>query len=465
MAYTFAFLFFSVLYTFAGSQSSSNGDEKQVPYPYLEKSGFGVPKIEIPEEIIRSWAQYSPAYPLAPYDVPERCTVTQIQRHGARFPTIGAAARMATAILNAQQATAYLDPAFEFIKDWEYDLGYDDLISYGASQSFETGEETYKRYSTLVSQDNVPFVRASDGTRVVLSATNWTDGKYIHLISLGYDSENRKGFAYASSGIFIPSAPLLISESGNDTLDDKMCPNAGDSDTQTEQWQDVFAPAIVERFQKVLPGSTLTNADIPNLIALCAFDTLYKEVQSPWCGLFTLEDYWDYEYYGALDKYYNTGYGQKLGPVQGVGYVNELLARLTGTPVVDETQTNRTLDSSPITFPLDRTIYADFSHDNEMIAIYAALGIFRQPTPLDPRKRVEDRTWITSHLVPFNSKFVTERLLCDGVESVRMLLNDGVVPLNDVCNAGDDGICTLEAFVDSQSYSRNNGEGDWQECF
>ncbi|GJJ07302.1 hypothetical protein Clacol_001503 [Clathrus columnatus] len=215
-------------------------------------------------------------------------TCVKLQRHGARFPTIGAAAKMATAILNAQQAIAYLDPAFEFIKDWEYDLGYDDLINYGAAQSFETGEETYKRYSTLVSQDNVPFVRASDGTRVVLSATD--------------------GFEYASSGIFIPSAPLLISESGNDTLDDKMCPNAGDSDAQTEQWQDVFAPTIVERFQKVLPGSTLTNADIPNLIALCAFDTLYKEVQSPWCGLFTLEDYWDYEYYGALDKYYNTGY-------------------------------------------------------------------------------------------------------------------------------------------------------------
>lgn len=158
-------------------------------------------------------------------------------------------------------------------------------------------------------------------------------------------------------------------------------------------------------------------------------------------------------------------YGQKLGRVQGVGYVNELLARLTGTPVVDGTQTNRTLDSSPITFPLNRSIYADFSHDNEMIAIYAALGIFRQPVPLDPIRRDDDRTWITSHLVPFNSKFVTERLSCDGVENVRMLLNDGIVPLKDVCNAGDDGLCTLEAFVASQSYSRNNGEGDWPKCF
>lgn len=86
-----------------------------------------------------------------------------------------------------------------------------------------------------------------------------------------------------------------------------MCPNAGDSDAQTEQWQNVFAPPIVKHFRTVLPGSTLANADIPNLIALCAFDTLYKLTQSPWCSLFTSEDYRDYEYYGALDKYYNTG--------------------------------------------------------------------------------------------------------------------------------------------------------------
>ena len=69
-------------------------------------------------------------------------------------------------------------------------------------------------------------------------------------------------------------------------------------------------------------------------------------------------------------------YGNPLGRVQGVGYVNELLARLTQTPVRDHTQTNRTLDGAPATFPLNRTLYADFSHDNQMAAIYAALGLF-----------------------------------------------------------------------------------------
>lgn len=65
-----------------------------------------------------------------------------------------------------------------------------------------------------------------------------------------------------------------------------------------------------------------------------------------------------------LEKFYNTGYGNTLGPVLGVGYINELLARLTDRQVEDCTQTNSTLDGSEETFPYDKGVYADFSHDN-----------------------------------------------------------------------------------------------------
>ena len=169
-------------------------------------------------------------------------------------------------------------------------------------------------------------------------------------------------------------------------------------------------------------------------------------------------------------------YGQPLGPVQGVGYVNELLARLTGTPVKDRTQTNRTLDASPDTFPLNRTVYADFSHDNEMIAVYAALGLFRQPVvePLDPRQPADTRVWRVNELVPFSGRMAVERLSCRRtghdataesafVAAVRVLVNDRVQPL-EFCGATKDGLCTLDAFVESQSYARNNGNGDWDKC-
>lgn len=39
------------------------------------------------------------------------------------------------------------------------------------------------------------------------------------------------------------------------------------------------------------------------------------------------------------------------------GWVNELIARLTDSEVVDETCTNRTLDSDPKTFPLGKKLF------------------------------------------------------------------------------------------------------------
>ena len=44
---------------------------------------------------------------------------------------------------------------------------------------------------------------------------------------------------------------------------------------------------------------------------------------------------------------------------RGVGYVNELLARLTEKPGQDYTMQHTSLE-----FPLGRTVYADLAHEN-----------------------------------------------------------------------------------------------------
>lgn len=138
----------------------------------------------------------------------------------------------------------------------------------------------------------------------------------------------------------------------------------------------------------------------------------------------------------------------------------------------DTTQTNHTLDSSPDTFPLDRRFYADFTHDDQMTAIYSAMGLFKIDSPLDPtRKQREDGGWILREMISFSAKMVVERLSCDAEvglgggegEYVRVLVNDRVMPL-DFCGAKD-GICDLERFIKSQGYARSGGAGDWGTCF
>ena len=190
-----------------------------------------------------------------------------------------------------------------------------------------------------------------------------------------------------------------------------------------------------------------------------------------------------------------TSYGNRLGPVQGVGYINELLGRLTNSPARHSIQTNSTLLSSPETFPLNRTIYADFSHDYLIIAVFSAMGLFNQTGgPLNTTKIVEDRTWITSKMVPWSGHMTVEKLSCpathlsrtsrtmawwkwvarrrrddgdegeeEGKEYVRIFVNDARQPLH-FCGASDDGMCELEEFLRSQGYARNDGFGDFAGC-
>ena len=118
------------------------------------------------------------------------------------------------------------------------------------------------------------------------------------------------------------------------------------------------------------------------------------------------------------------------------------------------------LDESPITFALNRSFYADFSHDNQMISIYSALRLFVHPHELKPTRLAKKRTWKDSRMVPFSGRMITEKLECrergkrEG-EYVRVLVNDAIQPLA-LCGVQGDGLCTLANFVESQHYARKS---------
>lgn len=174
------------------------------------------------------------------------------------------------------------------------------------------------------------------------------------------------------------------------------------------------------------------------------------------------------------------GQVQDLGRIQGVGYVNELLARLTKKPVKDNTQTNHTLDDNPKTFPLGERMYVDFSHDHEMAAVYSAIGLFNT-SRLNPYKMNRNRSWVASDIMPFSAKMLVEKLQCNARtpgrlyrsssarrgeregEYIRILVNDVVQPL-DFCGGDKDGLCELRKFIESQSYARSDGDGNFPKC-
>ncbi len=96
---------------------------------------------------------------------------------------------------------------------------------------------------------------------------------------------------------------------GNNTLEDSLCPDAGDASVQLLEWLETFAPPITSRLNAGAPGANLTDTDIFSLLSLCPFESVFLENESPFCGIFSGDhvSFPGLEYIGDLDKYYGTG--------------------------------------------------------------------------------------------------------------------------------------------------------------
>jgi hypothetical protein len=357
---------------------------------------------------------------------------------------------------------------YEFIKDYDYTLGANQLSVFGQQEMINSGRKFYERYHALTRR-TTPFVRSSGSDRVVESAQNWTQG---------YHKARQDDMPWNPDSTY-PYPIVVISEAdgSNNTLNHGLCTNFENGFDSTiansaqAEWASIFTPHITARLNKNLPGANLTTAQTIDMMDLCPFNTVADVLGriSPFCNLFTQDEWMSYDYYQSLGKYYGYSWGNPLGATQGVGFANELIARLTDTPVNDDTSTNHTLDSSPVTFPLTKnvTLYADFSHDNDLTGIFSALGLYNETRPLLNTTRestAQTDGYSASWTVPFSARAYFEKMTCVGEkeELVRVIVNDRVIPLEN-CGADELGRCPLSEFVDSLSFAREGG--DWDQCF
>lgn len=392
-----------------------------------------------------------------------------LSRHGARYPTYHKSIEYASLIDRIQQtAKEYRNDIYALLRDYRYTLGADDLTAFGEVEMFDSGTTFYNRYRELA-RHNVPFVRASGSDRVIASAK---------LFSHGYN-EVKTFDPYSDKSQDNTSVNLIIPEGRkwNNTLDTGTCETFSDGSPVKEvqrEFINIFAISILQSMMENMPGVNLALIDIPLLMDLCPFETANNPngTLSPLCNLFSISDWYGYDYYKTLEKYYAFGAGNPLGSTRGVGYVNELISRMTKSlPVIDHTSVNHTLDSDPDTFPLDTALYADFTHDNAMVSIFDAFGLYNS-TPSLSGKHVQSaagtKGFSASWIVPFASRAYFEVMRCaaegdqegEGEELVRVLVNDRVVPLHG-CDVDELGRCKLKDWIDGLDFARNGGR--WED--
>lgn len=402
--------------------------------------------------------------------VPPQCTVTFAQvlsRHGARDPTASKTTAYNATIQKIHKNVKSYPGKYAFLQNYQYTLGADQLSTFGQQEMINSGVKFYQRYQKLASV-LTPFVRSSGQDRVVESAQNFTQGfhnaRQADRFHFGFDP------AYPYPILVIPE------ETGqNNTLNHDLCttfengPDSKIADSAQKTWASVFVPAIQKRLNNDLAGANLTTTEVIYMMDLCPFNTVGSPdgAVSPFCALFTEQEWHQYNYYETLNKYYGYSYGNPLGPTQGVGFTNELIARMTNKHVDDETSTNHTLDDNPSTFPLGRVLYADFSHDNDLTAIFSAMGLYNGTGPLSNTTVTEAQAangYSAAYTVPFAARAYFEKMVCLGSpeELVRVIINDRVLPLTQ-CGGDSLGRCSLSKFINRMSFAMSDGK--WDQCF
>ncbi|KUJ11549.1 phosphoglycerate mutase-like protein [Mollisia scopiformis] len=426
--------------------------------------------------ISHNWGNYAPYFSVPSTisaDTPAGCSISFVNllsRHGARFPTTSKTTEYEELFEQIHANTTSYSAEYDFIKNYTYDLGANDLTAFGQQEMIHSGIKFYERYKTLTTL-YTPFFRSSSDDRVVESAQNFSQG------------------FHQARGSIDPNYPypiLLISEDDgqNNTLYAQLCTNyedGPDSDIANDAedtWRDVWISEVKTRVNDNLIDASLSKSQIIYLMDQCPFNTIanVNGTISSFCGLFNEMEWENYNYYRSLSKWYADLQGNPLGPTQGVGFAAELIARMTNnrnyvTDANSYTSINHTLDYFSTTFPLGpdlvHPLYADFSHDDDLGSIFAALGLYNSTANLSNitlETTTQTNGYSAGWTVPFAARAYFEKMVClsEVEELVRVVINDRVVPLQN-CDADSLGRCTLSKFVASQSFV--TGGGLWGQCF
>ncbi|GAA6021193.1 hypothetical protein JCM10207_008350 [Rhodosporidiobolus poonsookiae] len=442
------------IYPLVVPQPSSTGSSKAAK----DKKDFN---------IARYWGNLTPQYSVdsskygldyATPAIPKNCEIVQFHtyfRHGARYPTSGAAPQsFADKVQNATKVDGSFSASgpLSFLNDWTYGLGAELLTPYGRLQNFKWGVAARQLYGKLLNNmteaGQLPVFRTQSQDRMVKTMQNFAAGffgvpEFLDQYSLEIGVETK--------GLNTSGAPYEV------------CPNSNNArgsvgSTASTAFATPYYEKAAARLNQHLSGSlTLEASDIGALLQLCAYETDAFGF-SDFCALFTAEEFEVFEQAFDISFSGNNGFNSPVAAAQGLGYLEEFVSRLTQTHISNyDSSANSTLDSSDVTFPLNQSIYADSAHEVAIMgALLFPLSFFPSPhshtVPTD--KLSTDHTYVASQVVPFGTIWQAQVLECQPsvpTKQIRFIINDAVIPIHKSykgCNEDPNGLCAFDTVVE-----------------
>lgn len=265
----------------------------------------------------------------------------------------------------------------------------------GANTEFAAGVSFWNRYGRLLYDADAtqlaynpnfpngtarpkPVLRTTSQSRITNSQINWSLGFFGPSFQVTPDSM----LSNATSAFDL----VVITEGGteNNTLASyDSCTNEWATDNvlytgdfQLETYIPKYLAAATVRLQQFVPsGFDWTVNDTYAMQSICAYETAYIG-DSNFCGHFTEDEWAGFEVTLDTEYYYDYAWGNPTGRAQGIGYLQELLARLQNQYIdASNSSVNSTLDNNPTTFPLGQEFYADFSHDDIIVSVLTAMSL------------------------------------------------------------------------------------------
>ena len=400
-------------------------------------------------------------YPLPPGA--QITTAHLLSRHGSRYPTdessvSGFGEQVRTLGLAGNKWTGPL----AFLNDWKYELGAEILVARGREELFSSGILFNYNYGHLADAAGKMIARTTSQDRMLKSAEYFMTGFF------GLDwTEN------------VTLVPILEAPGLNNSLAGYyQCENGrvhATAGTKASQlWQSIYLANATERLREFSGTREWSLTDSYNAQTLCPYETVAFGY-SRFCELFTYEEWEGFEYSVDLVFQGNDGWMSPVGRAIGIGYVEELYARLRGK-LYDlppgATNVNRTLDTMTETFPLNQPLYMDFSHDTNIYSILTAMGLKQFGDVLSNTTTTPHRNVTVSHITPFAARVIWEQITApspvkakrparnaadseyfdDGKETryIHMTINQRTIPFGQSypeCGDRDDGWCELDTFL------------------
>lgn len=288
------------------------------------------------------------------------------------------------------------------------------LTKLGLFESFQLGFQLASRYPHLLPARNDKTFRvwAASSDRTRESATSMFKGLFGGRKSVG--------------------RVIVIAENktrgANSLTPTKSCAkyDASKGAKEAHLWLAQYTRAIIARL-----SSTLVPNDILAMQQLCGYESVIRG-SSPFCQLFTAEEWIAFEYYFDLKYDQEIGYGNSLSPHLGMPWL-----KATADLLTDRTKSSQKM-------------FLSVTHREMLPIILVALGLFNQSMPLSTNEINPDRLWKTSFILPFLGRIALERLQCSSRHMngsfVRILVNSVVKPVS-TCSNGPGQSCPLNDFA------------------